>query len=713
MDLHTLFSPRSIAVIGASTKPGSVGYTLTENLLKNGYRGTVFPVNPKTGTLFGLPCYPNIAAVPSDIDLAIIIVPAAAVPAVLREAGDKGVCAVVIISSGFKETGDAGKILEDGIISIAREYDIALLGPNCLGFLRPSLGLNASFAQQMPADGSIAFFSQSGALCTALLDLAAGSLGFSHFASIGNKAVIGENGLLRFFADDENVSTIGFYTEGLAAGDTLIGTGRAILAQTDAKPVIALKSGTTDAGTRASSSHTGALAGSDAAYTALFRQSRIVRAKTLEQLIHFLSAFSSNPLPRSDRLAIVTNAGGLGVLATDSAAANGLAIATLSETSQEKLKMALPSAASVHNPIDVLGDALADRYRAVLDIAAADANADMLLVIVTPQTMTESGETAEAIADIKRRYPDKPIVAVFAGAASFTDGLSILKKNHIAHIAYPEAGAEALAALAQVAKWRAQIPAAPFSFDDIDRDKVAAIMKTAKNENRSSLTELEASAVLRAYGFLFLAAHMATTEEEAFAAAQKIGKKVVLKIVSPDIIHKSDVGGVLLDIEPADAGKAYKRLLSQVRQCAPRARIAGALIVEMADRGPLRPNSSEASGREIILGLKKEPSLGTLVLAGLGGIFVETFKDTALRFAPLTPADADEMLHELKSFALLAGARGQQGVHIATLIDMIGRLSRLATDFPEIAELDINPVLAFPESENFRVLDARITLEKN
>lgn len=703
MHLHTLFAPRSIAVIGASTRPGSVGYTLTENLLKNGYAGKVYPVNPKTGILFGLPCYKSISAVEHDVDLAIIIVPAAGVPRVLREAGTRGVRSAVIISSGFKETGDAGRALEDEIASIARQYDIALLGPNCLGFLRPALGLNASFAQRMPTDGGIAFFSQSGALCTALLDLAADDIGFSHFASIGNKAVIGENELLRFFADDENVGAIGFYTEGLTDGAAIIGTGRAILSQTDAKPVVALKSGTTAAGTRASSSHTGALAGSDAAYTALFRQARILRAASLEELIHFLAVFSHNPLPRGNRLAIVTNAGGLGVLATDAAVASGLAIAALSEESREKLRAALPPSASVENPIDVLGDALALRYRVALEIAAADENADMLLVIATPQTMTEGAKTAEAIADIRHRHPDKPIVAVFAGAGSFAEGFAVLRQNDIAAVAYPEAGAKALAGLAQIARWRTEAAATPFAPRDIDRDTAASVIEAAKKENRANLTEQEAGEVLKAYGFPMLTAYAVTSEEEALAAAQKIGTKTALKIVSPDIIHKSDVGGVMLDIDPADAGSTYGELLSRVGTNAPQARLTGALVVEMA---------GQSGGHEIILGLKKEPGLGTLVLAGLGGIFVETFQDTALRFTPLTKEDAGEMLRELKSFPILSGTRGKQGVHMATLIDMLGRLSQLALDFPEIAELDINPVLAFPESGSFRVLDARITLEQ-
>ncbi|OGI15510.1 MAG: hypothetical protein A2878_00175 [Candidatus Moranbacteria bacterium RIFCSPHIGHO2_01_FULL_54_31] len=700
MQLDTLFSPTSIAVVGASTNPGSVGYTLTANLLKNGYAGKVYPVNPKTATLFDLPCYTDITAIEDAIDLAIIIIPAASVPQVLRQAGEKNIPAAIIISSGFKETGTTGTALEDELIAIAQEYDIALLGPNCLGFLHPKLGLNASFAVRMPEDGNIAFFSQSGALCTALLDLTAEYLGFSHFASIGNKAALGENELLRYFAQDDHIGVLSFYTEGLTDGKKIIETGRAILARSEPKPIVVLKSGATVAGTRASSSHTGALAGSDTAYQALFDQARIVRADSLEQLIDMLAAFSHNPLPESNRVTIVTNAGGLGVLATDAATKSGLVLAMLSRETQGKLEALLPAAASKHNPVDVLGDALADRYRATLDIVAADDQTDMLLVIVTPQTMTEAKATAEAIIDIKQSS-GKPVIACFAGRESFTDGTALLQKNSVTMIPYPEAAAEALAALSQVAQWRKETLSTPFVLDALDREAAQKVIETARAAGRTTLTEMEARAVLTAYGFPFFATYQTTSSEAALAAALKIGKKVALKIVSPDIVHKSDVGGVLLDIAPEDAASAYDRLMAQVKEKVPDARLDGALVVEM----------SAQDGREIILGLKQEPGLGTLVLAGLGGIFVETFHDVAMRFAPLTEEDAEEMIAGLKSFPILSGARGQAGIHLATLYEMIGRLSQLAEDFPDIAELDINPVLAFPEAKHFRVLDARIRLQ--
>lgn len=701
MNLETFFSPRSIAVIGASTNVGSVGYTLTENLLENGYTGTIYPINPKTETLFGLPCYAKISLIPHEIDLAIIIVPANIVPLVLREVGEKGVRSAIIISAGFKETGDEGRKLEEEITSIAKEKNIALLGPNCLGFLRPSIGLNASFAKVLPSDGTIAFFSQSGALCTALLDLSKDSLGFSHFVSIGNKAIIDENSLLKFLSTQKEVSVMSLYTEGITDANKLIETGQAILARVDAKPIIALKSGTTIAGTEASSSHTGALAGSDSAYTALFKQARIVRAESFENLIDLLSVFSHNALPENNRIAIITNAGGLGVLATDSAIENDLRIAHLSDETKSKLRSFLPPSASVNNPVDVLGDALADRYRYALESIIGDDSVDIILVIVTPQTMTEDVKTAEAIISIKKHY-HKPIVAVFAGKESFRAGIDLLHANDVAVFAYPESSMRALGALARVTAWRTKLALPEIILPPCETEKAREILTKIQNEGRTTPTEKETSEILSAYGFPFFSIYEVQTKEEAIVAGEKIGKKVALKIVSPDIIHKSDAGGVILGIDPKKTGEAFERLIETVKKNVPDARIDGALIVEMAESG----------GKELLLGLKKEPGLGTLLVFGLGGIYVETLKDVTMRFVPVNENDIEEMIHELKSSAILTGVRGEAGIDMKYLKETLMRLAQFAIDFPEVAELDINPLLVFSEGANFRVLDARIRLEK-
>lgn len=698
MNLHSLFTPRSIAVIGASTKPGSVGNSLTENLISYGYAGKIYPINPKTDTLFGLRCYPSINDINDEIDLAIIIIPAAGVLGALTEAGHKGVKAVIIISSGFKEIGGAGQTLENEIRDKAKEFEIALLGPNCLGFLHPKIGLNASFAKGMPDPGTIAFFSQSGALCTALLDLTAGTLGFSSFISVGNKAVLGENEFLRYFAQDKETAVIAFYSEGVTDAKKTIETGRGILSRPEPKPIIALKSGTTSAGTAASSSHTGALAGSDRAYQALFKQARIIRANHLEELADLLTIFSQNPLPAGKNIGIITNAGGLGVLATDAAVSHGLRMATLSPETTAILQN-LPPAAGHNNPVDVLGDALADRYQLAIDALVRDSQVDMLLVIVTPQTMTEAKKTAEAIADAKN-HSGKPIVAVFSGKASLEEGIATLRKNGVATVLYPESGAYALSALAQVATWRKEQQATSFVFDDINKEAAKQVFETVKQERRTTLYETEVWTILEAYGFRFLQSQVAHSKEEAIAQARSFAGPLAMKIISPDITHKSDAGGVLLGVKPALAGEKYDELMDRVREHVPDAKLEGALMVEMAPAG----------GREIILGMKHEPGLGKLLMVGLGGIFVEVFKDVSFRFSPLTQEDAKEMISELQSLPLLTGTRGQDGIDTEALITSIGRLSQLIEDFPEIEELDINPLLTFKNGPAFRVLDARITI---
>lgn len=706
MSVQNLFGPQSIAVVGASTKPGSVGNDLLKNIVapENGhpFDGKVYPINPKAEELFGLKCFASLSDITEPIDLAIIIVPAVAVPAVLEEAGQKNIPAAVIISAGFKEAGDAGKALEQQVKDICKKYSITLLGPNCLGFINPNINLNASFAPLTPAAGNIAFLSQSGALVTAILDFTQRSqLGFSTFASIGNKASLRENELLRHFAQDEATKVIAMYSEDLSNANALIETGRSILSRAEAKPVIALKAGLTSAGASASASHTGSLGGSEAAYRALFRQARIIQAESLEELLDTATVFSYNALPEGSSIAIITNAGGPGVLATDAAVRAGLTLAKLHPETEARLTEVLPPAAGTHNPVDVLGDAKSDRYRAALDFLVADDHVDSILVILTPQSMTEIEETAQAIIDTKKKTT-KPIVAVFAGDGLVQPGRTLLEKAKVAVLPYPEEGAKSLGALAQITRWRKEHHSTVRTFDDVNKEKVRTLIDKVRAEGRKYLLEAEGWDVLEAYGFPLLRKAFATSPEEALVAAQSIGSKVALKIVSPDIQHKSDAGGVMLHVEPDQAAEKYTEMLERVAAKVPNARLEGALVVEMAQTG----------GREIILGMKKEPGLGTMLMFGLGGIYVEVFKDVAFRFAPLAENDIAEMMRETKSFALLEGARGQQGVDIEKLSECIARLSQLAIDFPEIEELDVNPLLAFPEAKDFRLLDAVITLSK-
>lgn len=700
MSLHTLFSPKSIAVIGASSRPGSVGNDVAKNLVESDFRGQVYLVNPKGGILFGRTCYPSIQDIPDTIELAIIIVPASVVPTVLREAGEKLVRAAVVISAGFRETGPAGQALENELIAIANEYKLELLGPNCLGFIRPHLFLNASFASTTPTDGQIAFFSQSGALSSAFLDLGRGSLGFSTFASIGNKALIDERALLAHFAEDDATRVIGFYTEGLSDAYALIHAGQALLAKK--KPVIALKSGTTVAGTTASSSHTGAVAGSDAAYDALFRQAGIVRAAHFQELLEFLASFSQNPLPRGNRVAIVTNAGGLGVLATDAATENGLVMATFEQATIQALQSVLPEAANSHNPVDVLGDALAERYAQALTIVARDPGVDLLLVILTPQTMTEDAATARAIVSLRRARPDLPIATVFSGQKLVERGIRLLNEGGVVNFLYPERAARALGALYRVQAWQHLSPRQPLDFDlpQVKEAEARQVLDETRQQGQVQLGQESAATFLKAYGFPFIESTIVKSPEEARAFALRLGRPLALKIVSPDIIHKSDVGGVILNVQPENADVTYQHLLTTVKVHAPHATLVGALAAEM----------SAPDSLELLLGLKQEPGLGTLIVVGLGGIYVEIMKDISLRFAPLTERDMDEMIDELRAAPILAGARGQTPVDRKALKRYLTYLSDIAVRFPEVTELDINPLAIESDGKTMRVLDARLRL---
>ncbi len=700
MQLSTLLHPQSIAIIGASTQEGSVGWSLAKNIIEQ-FGGESYPVNPKATELFGKPCFPSVLSLEGNIDLAIIAVPAALVSTVLKECGEKHIPAAVIISAGFKETGASGKALEDEVIRIATEYSLTLLGPNCLGFLAPHEQLNASFAKSLPLAGPIAFFSQSGALLTALLDMSGDTLGYRACVSTGNKAQIKENDLLKFFALDDETRVISFYSEDLSDAKGIIETGRSLLKRASPKPVIALKSGKTAAGTAASSSHTGALAGSDAAYAALFKQAGIIRVDGLETLTEALEVFSKNPLPLGKRVALLTNAGGLGVMATDACIEHGLELAALMPETIETLQSFLPAAANSHNPVDVLGDARADRYERALMTLLADRNVDMLVVIITPQAMTEAFKTAEAIASAHEKFPDTPIVVSLSGGEALVTAREFLVRHQVAVLHSPESSARSLGQLSLVARLRERIETTPFDFTDIHIEEAKSILNRSREQGHLQLSEENCIAFLSAYGFRFLSNQVVSSREEALAAARKLNKTVALKIISPEITHKSDMGGVLLNIDPDQADFAYDTLLTTVAERAPTAKLEGALVVEMAHPG----------GREFILGLKKEPGLGTLVMIGFGGIFVEVFKDVSFRFAEvLTREDAQMMLRELRSYPLIEGARGQAGLDQLALIDALGRLARIAIDFPEIVELDINPLLAFQNGSDFRTLDARIRI---
>jgi acetyltransferase len=698
MDLNKLFYPQSVAIVGASTRIGSVGNDVLKNLVQQGYKGSIYPINPKAQDLYGLKCLPKLSAIASPVDLAVIAIPALAVPTVLEEAGSVGVKAVIVISAGFKEAGNREG--EEKIKEICQRYGMVLVGPNCLGLINPEIKLNASFAISDPAFGPVAFVSQSGALCTAVLDYAESlGIGFSKFVSVGNKAVLDEAEFFRYLRDDKKTRIIAMYTEQLSDTKEFMAATNALTKGPDPKPVIALKSGKTSAGASASASHTGALAGNDTAYDALFKQTGILRASSGEELFDLIQIFSNNALAPAKKVAVITNAGGPGVLATDTLVSSGLELASLSDKTKDALKNSLPPAANTHNPIDVLGDAKADRYQVALETVLLDDGVDAAIVILTPQTTTEFLETAEAI--IAAKSHAKPLAAVFMGDKLVQGAVDRLRAASIAVYSFPEQAANALAAFSKFYE-SAQTPLSDFmDFSDINHERAARIFAKAAADGKKKFPEAEALEILEAYNFPLLKHVLVRSASEAATAAAFFKGNLAFKIFSQDILHKSDVGGIMLDVTPQEAGKRYKELVDRVAAKVPDAKIDGVLMMEMAPKG----------GLELILGSVKDPNLGSLIMAGLGGIYVEVFKDVSFALSPVRRGDAENLLQRLKAHKLIEGVRGGKALDKEETVEIICRLSRLLTDFPQIKELDINPLLVLEDGEGVKALDARIIIE--
>ena len=697
-NLDFVFKPSSVAIVGASTKPGSVGNDIVKNL-SQGFAGSVYPVNPKAEELYGLKCYPSLTAINVKVDLMVIVVPAAIVPTVLEEGGALGIKGAIIISAGFKEAGNFD--LEKSVQDICLKYDIALIGPNCLGVINPSLKLNASFAAFTPSAGNVAFISQSGALCTAILDCATSmGIGFSKFISVGNKAVLDEAAILDYLERDDDTDVVAMYAEQLAEPERLMAKIKEMSHDAKPTPVVVLKSGKTSAGAGASASHTGALAGNDAAYAALFRQSGIIRANTSEELFDYIKVFSTNKVKSAARLAIITNAGGPGVLAIDATVQNGLTVATLSEKTKEVLKAALPSEANIHNPIDVLGDAKADRFQAAIEAALSDENVDAAVIILTPQSMTEVEATAQVIIAARDKF-QKPITAAFMGEELVVPGLVTLKNNKIAAYSYPESAIKSLSALETFYQdTQSEIEEVP-ELNDVDKEAVAKIFADTRANGIHSFPEASALAILEAYKLPVLVSRVARNREEAETIAKEIGKIMVLKIVSPDILHKSDAGGIMLHVAPEEAGAKFDEMMARVATNKPEAKLTGVLLVEMITD----------PGIELILGSVQDPSLGDAIMLGLGGIYVEIIKDVVFGLNPLTRSDVRRMIDSLKSKKVLEGARGTKPSDKEAIIDCVLRLAKLLKDFPEIKEMDINPLFVLEAGRGAKVLDARIVIE--
>ncbi len=697
--LEEFFTPKSVAVVGASTSPEKLGYAVLENLVNGGYVkvGKIYPINPKADQILGQKAYPSVLDVPGEIDLAVIVIPYTYVPDVLKDCGKKNIAGVIVISAGFREAGMEGLERELELVEIANEYKFRLIGPNCLGVIDTFTPINASFSAGTPPQGPMAFMSQSGALGTAILDWAqAGRLGLAKFVSLGNKADVSEIDLLKAWADDEDTNVILMYSEGLPNGQEFIKVAREV---TKTKPVVAIKSGVTESGSRAVSSHTGSLAGSEQAYQAAFQQAGVLRANDMASMFDMALALGYQPLLKNDRIAIVTNAGGPGILATDALERSGMNLARLKVETIQDLEQYLPDAASAANPVDVLGDARGDRYRFALESVSKDPNVDGILVVLTPQAMTEIEDTARAVGELSQEI-DKPILACFMGEAKVESGIKVLREYDVPNFSFPERASLAFQAMSQYRNIKERKDPVYESFE-VDNQAVKEVLERAKKDGRYAIGDSEAWNILTAYGLSIPKSVLAKTPQEAIEIAAEIGYPVVLKIASPDILHKTDVGGVKVGLETPDQLRdAFDLMIYRTERFLPDAHIWGCQVQEMAPPG----------GLEVLIGMNRDPQFGPLVTFGLGGIYVEVLKDVTFRVAPFTRLDAEAMLDEIRSKALLEGVRGKPPVDKEAIIDTLLRMGQLVQEFPEIAEFDINPLIVYPRDQGAIAIDMRLVL---
>lgn len=693
--LKPLLHPASVAVIGASRTSGKVGNDILANLVEEGFEGKIIPVNPNSDKIMGVECYCSLAEYSGDVELAIIAVPKDRVYPVAKDAIDGGVHAIIVVAAGFRETGEAGAQLEKDLTELCKNRGVRLLGPNCLGIINTHNNLNASFAAKMPVKGGLSIFSQSGALITSMLDLAAGRhLGVAQLVSVGNKADISEVDLLKHFATEENTKVVVGYLEDISTGDRFVKAAEEV---SEIKPVIILKSGTTEAGLKAAASHTGVLATADTAYGAAFKRSGVVRADTFDALFDYANAFSLQPLPKSNRVLIITNAGGPGTIAADAVEKEGMQVAQLTASTVKKLAEELPEEASVMNPIDVLGDAGPQRYITALENGQQDENVDAILVILTPQYMTRPADIAIAIAH--HMDGSKPVVATFLGGKGVMPGRDLLSASGLPDYDSPERAVAALKVMYEYYLWKNRPPRQVARYR-VNRRRVERILTRRQRTGRLQVGELKGKDVLSAYGFKIPKGFLAANSEEAVEIAERIGYPVALKIVSPNIIHKSDLGGVMLNLFDAEAIEdAYDLMMLKINKRAPEAIIDGIYVEQMIGKG-----------LEVIIGMNRDPQFGPMLMFGLGGIFVEVMKDVTFHLAPITEAEAVQMLKATRSYAMLEGARGRKEVDIHAIASGLQRISQLTTDFPQIQELDINPFIVREFGSDPIVADIRMTL---
>ncbi|MFN8379883.1 MAG: bifunctional acetate--CoA ligase family protein/GNAT family N-acetyltransferase [Anaerolineae bacterium] len=699
--LDAIFFPKSVAVIGATDRPGSVGRTIVWNLISSPFNGTVYPVNPTKTSILGIRAYPRIEDVPEQVDLAVIVTPPKTAPKLVEDAVKVGVRGFIIISAGFKETGPEGVKLEQEILATIRKYNVRLVGPNCLGVMSPISGLNATFAAGMANKGNVAFISQSGALCTAVLDWSyREKVGFSAFVSIGSMLDVGWGDLIDYLGNDENTHSIVIYMESVGNARSFLSAAREVAMR---KPIIVIKAGRTAAAAQAAASHTGSLTGSDDVLDAAFKRAGVLRVDRISDVFNIADLLAKQPRPKGPRLTIITNAGGPGVLAVDALITGGGELTDISDATMSSLNEFLPAAWSHNNPIDVLGDAGPDIYARTLQVAGNDPNSDGLLVVLTPQAMTDSTTTAKTLLEYAR-IPDKPVLASWMGGPTVSEAVAILNESKVPVFSYPDTAARVFNSMWQYSKNLAQLYETPMLPADSvettpDRAKIDALLSGVRNTGRTILTEFESKELLSAYHIPTVSTVLADTADAAVAAAKKIGYPVVLKLNSLTITHKTDVGGVQLNLRDADAVRAaFEHIQSSVTEKAGAEHFNGVTVQPMA----------KLDGYELIIGSSIDQQFGPVLLFGSGGQLVEVYKDSALALPPLTTNLARLLMEETKIFKALQGVRGRPPVDLAALEQLLVRFSQLVVEQPWIKEIDINPLLA--SHEQLLALDARVVL---
>jgi acetyltransferase len=695
-DLAPFFSPTGVAIIGASTNPKKLSHGILKNLTLYGFEGGIYPVNPGTDEILGLTAYPEIASVPDPVDLAVVVLPAPMTPAVLRDCGQRGIKAVIIISGGFREIGENGLQLEQECYQIAQEYGMRLIGPNCVGTMDLHTGLNTTFIEGVPNTGSIAFISQSGAVCGGVVDYIANKhIGFSHFASLGNELDVDETDMIEFFGEHPQVKVIAAYIVGIQDGQKFLRVARQVSKE---KTIVLLKAGRSDAGARAVSSHTGSLAGAYTAYQAAFKQAGVIEVPDLASLFDVAWALSCQALPENNRVAIFTNAGGPAALASDSLAANGFTLANISAEKQKQLAEKLNPSAQVSNPVDMLGGAEPEEFSHCMGTLLNDPGVDVFLPILVPQSLVNPGDVARAIVNNAERT-NKTVLACMVGENSLDEARQVLHQNQVPMTIFPEVPGKVLGAMAQYRDFLTKGRSSEFSFNNLDKVSVSSWFTEV---DKKVLGEADTRPVLEAYGLNLVAGGFAPDVDGALRIAEEIGFPVALKVVSDQVLHKSDSGGITLNLNSRESlESSINRMHERVTGANPGVVIDGYLVEKMAPKG-----------LEVIVGMRRDPTFGPLMMFGMGGVYVELFKDVGFGVAPLTQEQAEQMIFSTKAGTLLQGFRGAPVYDLNAVVDAIGRLSQLALDFPEISEVEINPLLVMPEGDGAKVLDARLILGK-